>query len=37
MKIHLGMWESLRPNQRIEYLHGRKLKGGFPMIIQQCG
>jgi cytochrome P450 len=31
-------WESLRPNQPIEYYsHGRKLKGGFPMIIQRCG
>jgi hypothetical protein len=38
MKICLGRWESLRPNQPIEYYsHGRKLKGGFPMIIQRCG
>jgi hypothetical protein len=37
MKIHLGRWESLGTNRRIEYSIERKLKGGFPMIVQQCG
>jgi len=30
-------WESLGPNRRIEYTHDRRLKGGFPMIVQKCG